>query len=122
MFCSESESLFCSESESRVDSNAIDIFHYLLMLKLITFSLFINGNGINSKYFRWPYLAAEIISCEVNAIIDAIFAHVDLLVNFWKFLDQPEPLNHLMTVYFSKVNMVLLTKRPDLVRFSYSPF
>lgn len=72
-----------------------------------------NERLVESKKFKWPFLASEIISCEVEAIIDAIFDRIELLVEFWKFLDRPAPLNPLLATYFAKINIVLLSKRPE---------
>lgn len=39
----------------------------------------------------------------------------DLLLNFWKFLDRPTPLNPLQASYFTKVNEQFLEKKTDEV-------
>ncbi|KAJ3023801.1 hypothetical protein HKX48_000935 [Thoreauomyces humboldtii] len=71
-----------------------------------------------NKKFKYPYLACEILSCEIFSICEAIVANTELLTSFWTLMDRPAPLNPLTASYFSKVNGVLLTKKmPDMVAF-----
>ncbi|KAI8369972.1 SIT4 phosphatase-associated protein-domain-containing protein [Blakeslea trispora] len=44
-----------------------------------------------SKRFKYPFLASEIIACEIQPIIDAIVIDHkdDLLIQFWSYLDRP---------------------------------
>ncbi|KAJ3139313.1 hypothetical protein HDU90_000679 [Geranomyces variabilis] len=71
-----------------------------------------------SKRFKYPYLACEILSCEIFSICEAIVGNMSLLTDFWSLLDRPAPLNPLTASYFSKVNGVLLSKKmPEMVSF-----
>lgn len=45
------------------------------------------------------------------SIIDAIVDNKDLMIDFWRFLDSPEPLDLLSANYFAKINFVLLSKK-----------
>ncbi|KAI8064312.1 SIT4 phosphatase-associated protein-domain-containing protein [Gilbertella persicaria] len=85
-----------------------------------------------NKRFKYPFLASEIIACEIQPIIDAIVIdHKDLLVQFWSYLDRPaQPrrrandttdtsgeeqvvgLDSLQASYFCKTIGVLLSKYP----------
>ncbi|TPX65063.1 hypothetical protein SpCBS45565_g05457 [Spizellomyces sp. 'palustris'] len=71
-----------------------------------------------NKRFKYPYLASEILSCEIFSICEAILSNIDLLKNFWTLLDRPAPLNPLTASYFTKVNSVLLQKKmPEMITF-----
>ncbi|KAG2176112.1 hypothetical protein INT43_005345 [Umbelopsis isabellina] len=61
---------------------------------------------------KYPYLASEILSCEIPALVDAIVLdHLDLLSKSWSIFDTDATLGTLQTGYFCKVNAVLLSKR-----------
>lgn len=61
---------------------------------------------------KYPYLASEILSCEIPALVDAIVLdHLDLLSKSWTIFDTEDTLGTLQTGYFCKVNAVLLAKR-----------
>ena len=70
--------------------------------------------------FRYPCLASEIFNCEVLSICEALINNPNLLENFWKFLDNPAPLNPIQCSYFSKLFIVLLQKKPAEVFFVFS--
>ena len=65
---------------------------------------------------RYPYVSSEVFACEIFPLCDAVTSNVELLTNFWTFLDRPAPLNPLHASYFSKVNGVLLQKKPAEVK------
>ncbi|KAI7866605.1 SIT4 phosphatase-associated protein-domain-containing protein [Spinellus fusiger] len=83
--------------------------------------------------FKYPFLACEIISCELPLMMDTIvIEHRELLEEFWTFLDRPacprrrmgeqrqekEGLDCLQASYFCKVITVLLTKQTgEMVEF-----
>ncbi|KAG0188779.1 hypothetical protein DFQ28_004387, partial [Apophysomyces sp. BC1034] len=86
--------------------------------------------------FKYPFLACEIISCEISQIVEAIVVEQkDLLETFWSFLDRPasprrrvtDPvipeiegvgLDSLQASYFCKVISVFLTKQTtEMVEF-----
>ncbi|KAG0178248.1 hypothetical protein DFQ28_002532 [Apophysomyces sp. BC1034] len=82
----------------------------------------------DSAKFKYPFLACEIIACEVSCIVDAIvLENRHLLESFWTFLDRPASprrrlndqtptteetgLDSLQASYFCKTISVLLAKR-----------
>ncbi|KAI9007011.1 SIT4 phosphatase-associated protein-domain-containing protein [Phycomyces nitens] len=90
--------------------------------------------------FKYPFLACEIIACEIPLIIDTIvIEHKELLEELWSFLDRPASprrkivpksdqasaketelvgLDSLKASYFCKVITVLLTKQTqEMVEF-----
>ncbi|KAJ3283728.1 hypothetical protein HDU76_008415, partial [Blyttiomyces sp. JEL0837] len=64
-----------------------------------------------AKKFKHPYIACEVIACEIYGICEALILNRDILEQFWKFLDRPSPINPLQASYFSKVNGVLIQKK-----------
>ncbi|TPX46863.1 hypothetical protein SeMB42_g02679 [Synchytrium endobioticum] len=73
---------------------------------------------VDSKKFKYPYIACEVISCEILALCEGIVSNQQLMAEFWTFLDRPAPLSPLFASYFSKVNSVLLQKKTaDMVLF-----
>ncbi|CAG8542941.1 8541_t:CDS:10 [Ambispora gerdemannii] len=68
--------------------------------------------------FKYPYVACEVLSCEIWAICEAVIDNPDLLNSFWQLLDRPPPLNHLQASYFVKVNAVFLSRKTnEMVKF-----
>ncbi|GAA5816624.1 hypothetical protein MFLAVUS_010154 [Mucor flavus] len=84
-----------------------------------------------TKRFKYPFLASEIIACEIQQIIDAIVIEhkEELLVHFWSYLNRPAypkrrasdtseekkeeiGLDSLQASYFCKTIGVLLSKYP----------
>ncbi|CAG8441877.1 11860_t:CDS:10 [Diversispora eburnea] len=61
--------------------------------------------------FKYPFVACEVLSCEIWTICEAIIDNGDLLNSFWQVLDREPPLNPLQASYFMKVNVVLLQKK-----------
>ncbi|KAJ3195874.1 hypothetical protein HK101_010784 [Irineochytrium annulatum] len=71
-----------------------------------------------TKKFKYPYVACEVLSCEIFALCEAAISNNELMVNFWKILDKEPPLNPLQASYFSKVNNVFFQKKTgDMVVF-----
>ncbi|CAO3674923.1 unnamed protein product [Rhizopus stolonifer] len=82
----------------------------------------------DAQQFKYPFLASEIIACEIQLIIDMIVIEQrqELLVPFWSYLDRPaQPkrlasdttqteggLDSLQASYFCKTIGVLLSKYP----------
>lgn len=60
---------------------------------------------------RYPFIACEVIACEVWGIFDSALSNIDMLVKFWEFLDRPSPLNPVQASYFAKVIGVFLMKK-----------
>ncbi|KAI8377499.1 SIT4 phosphatase-associated protein-domain-containing protein [Radiomyces spectabilis] len=89
------------------------------------------------KKFKYPFLACEIIACEIPQIVDVIVLEKrQLLEDFWALLDRPTPprrkvtdpvpssdndftvLDSLQASYFCRVISVLLTKQTaEMVNF-----
>ncbi|KAI8598552.1 SIT4 phosphatase-associated protein-domain-containing protein [Dissophora ornata] len=61
--------------------------------------------------FKYPFIACEVIACEVWAIFESALSNIDMLVKFWEFLDRPPPLNPVQASYFVKVIGVFLMKK-----------
>ncbi|KAI5286878.1 hypothetical protein KEM54_006435, partial [Ascosphaera aggregata] len=57
---------------------------------------------------RYAYIACEILSSNTWSIIETLLHHEQLLLEFWRFLSQPAPLDSLQSGYFTKVNEALL--------------
>jgi len=62
-------------------------------------------------FFRYPFIACEVIACEVWGIFESALSNIDMLVKFWEFLDRPPPLNPVQASYFAKVIGVFLMKK-----------
>jgi SIT4-associating protein SAP185/190 len=65
---------------------------------------------------RYSYVSCEVLSCEIWSICETVVQNRGLLLNFWKFLDRPPPLNPLQASYFTKVNEQFLEKKTDDVQ------
>ncbi|KAF9128887.1 hypothetical protein BGW39_004658 [Mortierella sp. 14UC] len=63
--------------------------------------------------FKYPFIACEVIACEVWGIFESALTHSDMLVKFWEFLDRPPPLNPVQASYFAKVIGVFLMKKTN---------
>ncbi|KAF9174623.1 hypothetical protein BGX21_002394 [Mortierella sp. AD011] len=61
--------------------------------------------------FKYPFIACEIIACEVWGIYESALSNIDMLVKFWEFLDRPQPLNPVQASYFAKVIGIFLMKK-----------
>lgn len=64
---------------------------------------------------RLPLIACEILACEIPQLIDAIIIeNVDLLQDFWNFLNMPyssDATYAFQSSYFCKIITIFLTKR-----------
>lgn len=60
---------------------------------------------------RYPFIACEVIACEVWGIFESALSNIDMLEKFWEFLDRPPPLNPVQASYFAKVIGVFLMKK-----------
>ncbi|GBC07712.1 hypothetical protein RclHR1_07640010 [Rhizophagus clarus] len=83
---------------------------------------YITRDDLDDKQrFKYPYVACEVLSCEIWAICEAVIDNVDLLNSFWQLLDRPPPLNPLQASYFTKVNVVFMQKKmSEMVKFIQS--
>jgi hypothetical protein len=60
--------------------------------------------AIEGRLFKYPFLAAEILCSDVWSIADAFFQHDSLLlVQLFRFLSQPSPLEPMTTAYCARV-------------------
>ncbi|CAI2165502.1 5644_t:CDS:10 [Funneliformis geosporum] len=71
--------------------------------------------------FKYPYVACEVLSCEIWAICEAVIDNADLLNSFWQLLDRPPPLDPSQASHFTKVNVVFMQKKMnEMVKFIQS--
>ncbi|KAI9594283.1 SIT4 phosphatase-associated protein-domain-containing protein [Syncephalis fuscata] len=71
----------------------------------------INEGEDEKERIKYPYLASEVIACEIWSVCEAIVGNRAMLQRFWNFLSRPAPLNPHQASYFSKVIGVLLQKK-----------
>ncbi|KAG0216830.1 hypothetical protein BGX33_012050 [Mortierella sp. NVP41] len=64
--------------------------------------------------FKYPFIACEVIACEVWGIFESALTHSDMLVKFWEFLDRPPPLNPVQASYFAKM-LSFIRSQPKVV-------
>ncbi|EPZ34588.1 SIT4 phosphatase-associated protein family domain-containing protein [Rozella allomycis CSF55] len=64
----------------------------------------------NKQYNRYPYIASELICCDIWPMYENLVTEKYLLKEYWKYLDRKRPLNPLTASYFCKVNGILLQK------------
>jgi hypothetical protein len=68
-------------------------------------------NQPNSK--KYPYIASELIQCEVVSMLDVMFEEPSLLDLLFTFLDYPSPMDPSFASYFRKVLVVLIQRKYD---------
>eukprot|EP01025_Chloroclados_australasicus_P067390 TRINITY_DN931_c0_g3_i1.p1 TRINITY_DN931_c0_g3~~TRINITY_DN931_c0_g3_i1.p1 ORF type:complete len:713 (-),score=104.30 TRINITY_DN931_c0_g3_i1:500-2638(-) len=66
---------------------------------------------IQRKLQRYPYLACELICCEVEGILSNLVQTEDLMNQLFSLLEQPRPINSTLAGYFGRVMSMLLVKR-----------
>lgn len=59
---------------------------------------------------KLPFVACEVLCCEIDGIFDTIVSDTDLLSYFFSIFKQPRPLNSSRAGYFARVLASLLTK------------
>lgn len=69
-----------------------------------------------SERFKLPNIASEILTCENQALTLHIASEESLLQHLYTFVDQPPPLNPLLSSFFSKAFAALLVRKSDQVR------
>lgn len=67
--------------------------------------------------FKYNNIAAELLSCDVSVINDAIVTDDVLLSELCKFICNEPPLNPLMASFFSKTMAVLVGRKAEKVLF-----
>lgn len=65
--------------------------------------------------FKYNNIAAELLSCDISVINDAIVMDDDLLTELCNFISNDPPLNPLMASFFSKTMAVLVGRKSDKV-------
>lgn len=65
--------------------------------------------------FKYNNIAAELFSCDVSTINDAIIVDENLLNQLCQFVYEDQPLNPLMASFFSKTMAVLFNRKSEKV-------
>ena len=65
--------------------------------------------------FKYNNIAAELLSCDISVINDAIVSDEVLLTELCQFICNEPPLNPLMASFFSKTMAVLVGRKADKV-------
>jgi serine/threonine-protein phosphatase 6 regulatory subunit 3 len=65
--------------------------------------------------YKFPNIACELITSDVNAITEALSSAEPLLNSLVAYLDKESPLNPLQTSFFSKVMGLLITRKSQLI-------
>ena len=65
--------------------------------------------------FKYNNIAAELLSCDISVINDAIVMDESLLTELCQFIYNEPPLNPLMASFFSKTMAVLVGRKADKV-------
>nr|XP_020469220.1 serine/threonine-protein phosphatase 6 regulatory subunit 2-like isoform X3 [Monopterus albus] len=68
-----------------------------------------------TKRFKYPNIACELLTCDVGAINDKLGNEEPLLETLYTFLEQPSPLNPLLASFFSKTIGNLITRKTEQV-------
>ena len=66
------------------------------------------------RALRYPNIACELLTSDVNMINDSLAENPDLLNQLYAFLEIESPLNPLLASFFSKVMGLLITRKPDV--------
>ncbi len=70
--------------------------------------------------FKYPHIASEILTCEVQQINEKISSDEALLGQLYSFMEEGEPpLNPLLCSFFSKAFGVLITRKTEQNWYSY---
>lgn len=65
--------------------------------------------------FKYNNIAAELFSCDVSTINDAMIANDNLLNELCQFVYEDQPLNPLMASFYSKTMAVLFNRKAEKV-------
>eukprot|EP01023_Acetabularia_acetabulum_P059403 TRINITY_DN7138_c0_g1_i8.p1 TRINITY_DN7138_c0_g1~~TRINITY_DN7138_c0_g1_i8.p1 ORF type:complete len:731 (+),score=115.47 TRINITY_DN7138_c0_g1_i8:22-2193(+) len=66
---------------------------------------------IQRKLQRYPFLACELICCEVEGILSNLVQTEELMDQLFSLLEKPRPINSTLAGYFGRVMSILLVKR-----------
>ena len=70
--------------------------------------------------FKYPHIASEILTCEVQQITEKISGDGALLEQLYSFMERGEaPLNPLLSSFFSKAFGILITRKSEQNWYSY---
>lgn len=73
------------------------------------------AGGEETKRFKYPNIACELLTCDVGVINDKLGNEEPLLETLYAFLEQPSPLNPLLASFFSKTIGNLITRKTEQV-------
>ena len=65
--------------------------------------------------YKYANIACEIMTSDVNVIIDALVSDDSMLSKLYAFVDREGPLNPLLSSFFSKVMGLLFVKKTEVV-------
>ena len=70
--------------------------------------------------FKYPHIASEILTCEVQQINEKISGDEALLEQLYSFMERgAAPLNPLLSSFFSKAFGILITRKSEQNWYSY---
>lgn len=70
-------------------------------------------------FYRYPNTACELLTSDVSQINDKLASDKDLVDQLYSFLMNEGPLNPLLASFFSKVMGLLITRKSEMVCFSF---
>uniref|UniRef100_A0A8C8DRD8 Protein phosphatase 6, regulatory subunit 2b n=1 Tax=Oryzias sinensis TaxID=183150 RepID=A0A8C8DRD8_9TELE len=73
------------------------------------------AGGEETKRFKYPNIACELLTCDVGMINDKLGSDESLLETLYAFLEQPSALNPLLASFFSKTIGNLITRKTEQV-------
>jgi len=82
------------------------------MIELLTFG---DDNYDESKQFKYALICSEIICCELWPILDGLASHTEILDRFWSFIETDEPLIPYRANCFSRICIVLIQTKPQVM-------
>ncbi|XP_017773648.1 PREDICTED: serine/threonine-protein phosphatase 6 regulatory subunit 3-like isoform X2 [Nicrophorus vespilloides] len=78
-----------------------------------------SGETDELNRFKYPNIACELLTCDIPPLNERLAGDKALLNKLYSFLDSDEPLNPLLSSFFSKIMAVLIAKRPEQNWLSY---
>lgn len=73
------------------------------------------AGGEETKRFKYPNIACELLTCDVGVINDKLGHEEPLLDTLYSFVEQPPPLNPLLASFFSKTIGNLIARKTEQV-------
>ena len=65
--------------------------------------------------FKNSTISCELLTCDIPALNDAFFQHIQLIDKLYSFLDNSPPLNPLLASYFAKIVGSLILRKTGQV-------